>query len=206
MLSPVRWAEGVHGTGHSNISWGSAMVTSIFSPGPFFDSGYEAHRLTVIADEAYDDVRRGYEQAVPAYDNAAFREQVARKADWSEVVELMDASAPYGFLRYWGSEITPLMSLAGTPTPCSSYLMGNHTIAARMFRHDPAVMVYVPIQLVITVDGAGRTVLVVDQPSRALASFGGPEIAEVGIELDHKLATLLRHLGIPVPPVLLGTT
>jgi hypothetical protein len=41
--------------------------------------------------------------------------------------------------------------------------------------------------------------ITVDQPSKQFASFGIPEIADVGIELDHKLAALLETLTVPVP-------
>ena len=80
--------------------------------------------------------------------------------------------------------------------------MGDHTIAQRMFHHDPAVMLYAPLRTAIYQDARGRTRFAVDQPSTQFASFGNREIAEVGIELDGKLATLLRHLRAPVPPAL----
>jgi hypothetical protein len=41
--------------------------------------------------------------------------------------------------------------------------------------------------------------LAVDQPSTRFASFGNPEIAAVGTELDGKLADLLTTLDIAVP-------
>ena len=47
------------------------------------------------------------------------------------------------------STLTPVMSLAGNTTRCTAYLMGNHTIAEQMYRHDPAVMLYVPLRTVI---------------------------------------------------------
>jgi hypothetical protein len=33
-------------------------------------------------------------------------------------------------------------------------------------------------------------------------SFGIPEVSEVGLELDHKVAALLEALSVPVPDVL----
>jgi hypothetical protein len=38
------------------------------------------------------------------------------------------------------------MSLAGDPARCTAYLMGNHTIAEQMYRHDPSVMLYAPLR------------------------------------------------------------
>jgi hypothetical protein len=94
------------------------------------------------------------------------------------------------------------MSLAGDRGWCVQYLMGNHTIAERMYRHEPAVMLYAPLRTVICTRPDGRTVFAVDQPSTAFASFGVREISEVGVELDRKLAALLKVLDAPVPAVL----
>ena len=57
------------------------MATDTISPGQITDSGYEAHRLTVAVNAPYDDFRRRYEQAVPAFDAGAFDEQVVSVAD-----------------------------------------------------------------------------------------------------------------------------
>jgi hypothetical protein len=94
------------------------------------------------------------------------------------------------------------MRLAGDSPRCSSYLMGNHTIAERMYRHDPAIMLYAPLRTTIHEDAAGTTWFSVDQPSTRFASFGDAAITEVGLELDRKLAALLEHLGVTVPPAL----
>jgi hypothetical protein len=80
-----------------------------------------------------------------------------------------------------------------------SYLMGNHTIAERMFRHDPRAMLYAPLHTVIWEDADGSAWFTADQPSTQFASFDNPDITQVGIELDHKLAALLETLAVPVP-------
>jgi hypothetical protein len=66
-----------------------------------------------------------------------------------------------------------------------------------MYRHDPSVMQYVPLHTVIYVDADDRTRFAVDQPSTLFSSFADPEIAEVGTELDRKLAALLQTLDVP---------
>lgn len=38
----------------------------------------------------------------------------------------------------------PLLSLAGHTTKAVEYLLGNHTIAETMFRHDPRAPLYAP--------------------------------------------------------------
>lgn len=41
------------------------------------------------------------------------------------------------------------MRLAGDTAKGTFYLMGNHTIAERMYRHHPAVMLYAPLHTMI---------------------------------------------------------
>ena len=94
------------------------------------------------------------------------------------------------------------MTLAGDTARCTEFLMGNHTIAERMFRHDAGAMLYVPLRTVIYAAPEGPTRFVIDQPSSPLSSFSNPAIAEVGVELDRKLETLLRYLDAPIPEAL----
>jgi len=165
-------------------------------------TNYPAERFTITANAAFDDFRRRYEVAVPAYDAQAFNALAERRADWSEVLDLMNRSAPYGFLNYYRIDTQPMMSLAGDSDGCIEYLMGNHTIAERMFRHDPTVMMYAPLRTVITSRDGGVTQFSIERPSSLLSSFGSEEIVAVGIELDRKVAKLLEHLEVPVPPAL----
>jgi hypothetical protein len=51
-------------------------------------------------------------------------------------------------------------------------------------------------------DQHGDAWFAADQPSKQFASLDIPEIAEVGVELDHKLAALLDALAVAVPPEL----
>jgi hypothetical protein len=62
----------------------------------------------------------------------------------------------------------------------TQYLTGNHTIAERMFRHDPSVMLHAPLRTVLYVDPVGETKLAVDQPSLLFDSYDKPEIAVSG--------------------------
>ena len=76
--------------------------------------------------------------------------------------------------------------------------MGSHAIAETMYRHDPAVAMYVPLRCAIYETDRGAR-FVIEQPSTQLASLEIPEIREVGVELDGKLANLFDALGLEVP-------
>ena len=80
--------------------------------------------------------------------------------------------------------------------------MGNHTIAERMFRHDPSVMLHAPLRTLLYADPDGDTKLAVDQPSLLFASYDNPQVAGVGRELDRLLAELITLLGGDAPPQL----
>lgn len=84
-----------------------------------------------------------------------------------------------------------------------AYLMGNHTIMERMFRYEPAILLYAPLHTVIWWNPGGPAYFSFDRPSDQLGSFGNPQVTTVGVELDRKLAAPLEHLRAPVPDALL---
>ena len=158
---------------------------------------HQVTRLVFDTGQPYDEFRARYEAAVPALDEKRLAGFAARGAAWPEGIADADASAPHGFLIYWRSDLTPVMSLAGDPARCTAYLMGNHTIAEQMYRHDPAVMLYVPLRTVIYAGPDDRAFFAADQPSTQVASFGHAPVTQVGIELDRKLTALLDALHVP---------
>lgn len=163
---------------------------------------HEVHRLEVATGAGFGDFRERYERAVPVLDAGRFGELVRSGASWDAVLRSAEENAPHGFIRYWEFDATPVMRLAGDRAKAVEYLMGNHTIAQRMYTHNPAVMLHAPLRAVIYTDRAGTTWFAVDQPSTEFAGFGDPRIAGVGKELDRRLADLLGYLGTPVPTAL----
>ena len=162
---------------------------------------YTVPRLT-LPIPAVREFQKRYETAVPDLPLAAVAALVSRKAPWSDMVELIERSAPHGFLIYFHNEVHPVMALAGDRADCVAYLMGNHIFAERMFRDDPRALMYAPLHTVIWEDHDGKAWFTVDQPSAQFGSFGIAAVTEVGIELDQKLAALLEALAVPVPDVL----
>jgi hypothetical protein len=161
---------------------------------------HQVTRLVFDTGQPYEQFRARYEAAVPALDEKRLAEFAARDAPWSEVVADADASAPHGFLIFWRLDTTPVMSLAGNIARCTAYLMGNHTIAEQMFRHDPAVMLYVPLRTVIYAGPDDRALFAADQPSTEVASLGVAPVTQVGIDLDRKLTALLDALDVARSP------
>lgn len=164
---------------------------------------HQVDRLTIRIDDSFDGFRHRYEHAVPVFQSARFESLVERGVDWQTVLEATAANAPHDFILYWSHDFTSLMSLAGDRGRCVEYLMGNHTIAEKMYRYNPAILIYAPLRTAIVEDADGVTWFTVDQPSTRFASFDTPEITAVGIELDRKLAALLAILDAPVPTALI---
>lgn len=160
---------------------------------------HEVVRLSIDTGMPFGTFRERYEQAVPSLDVDRFTSLVSGQDSWDAIVAATAENAPHGFIRYWSSDVGSLMRLAGDAGSCASYLMGNHTIAQRMYTHDPAVMLYAPLRTALHEDRQGAVRFSVDQPSTRFAGFGSADIAEVGLELDAKLAVLLGVLDVPVP-------
>jgi uncharacterized protein (DUF302 family) len=166
---------------------------------------HEVNRLTISVDAGYDDFRRRYQEAAPTITNQQLGEFVRGGGNWPGMVDWVDQIAPHGFLIYAAIETDGMMQLAGHAARGTEYLMGNHTIAERMFRHDPAIMMHAPLRTYLWEHADQSVRFAVDQPSSQFASYGQPEIAEVGVELDRKLAALLEYLDAPVPKELLAS-
>jgi hypothetical protein len=156
---------------------------------------HTSHRLLVPLPMPYDKAVKAYEQLVPLVDVARF----AQLATWDAVLELADINAPLGFMIYWRVDVTASMAGSRSEWKTTEYLMGNHTIAERMYHHDPSAMLHAPLRTVIYADVDGDTYFAIDQPSALFSSYDNPAIAEVGLYLDSLVAGLLTELGAPVP-------
>ncbi|GAS87474.1 DUF302 domain-containing protein [Mycolicibacterium brisbanense] len=165
----------------------------------FDEVRHEVVRWSIDTGSPFDDFQARYEAAVPALDLERMAHFRAGHSSWDAVLADVVDSAPHGFLRFWSTDVGGLMRIAGHHGACATYLMGNHTIAERMYRHDPTVMLYAPLRTTIHEDRYGSTRFSIDRPSSRFASFGDPDIAAVGLELDQKVVNLLRVLDVPVP-------
>jgi hypothetical protein len=161
-------------------------------------TSYSVHRLTVDVPASVEQFQQQYEQAVPSVPMEQVNALVTRGAPWSEMTDLIEKAAPFGFLIYFRLDMRPVMGLAGDPAAGVSYLMGNHILAERMYRHQPTVMLYAPLHTMIW-QSPGGTRFTFDRPSDQFDSFGIRQISQVGTEIDTKLAALLEHLGLDVP-------
>jgi hypothetical protein len=165
---------------------------------------FTVRRLTVPVPSVRGFQSR-YQCAVPEVPRQQIEQLVATVAPWSAMVDLVAEMAPFGFLIYFKNGVHPVMTNARDKADCVADLMGNHVIAETTFRHDPRAMLYAPLRTLVWEDSTGAAWFTADQPSTQFGGLGIPEVRQVGLELDQKLAALLQALDVPVPKPLIST-
>ena len=156
---------------------------------------HTAVRTTVALNQPLSQAVARFEHLVPAVDIDAFR----RSRSWDETIHLANINAPMGLMRFWKLDYAAILAGSGTPGRSFGYLIGNQTIAEKMIRHEPEVVLYAPLRTAIYEGADGRAFFVIDQPSALFGSFGNADITEVGRHLDALVGTLLDALGAVVP-------
>jgi uncharacterized protein (DUF302 family) len=168
------------------------------SPSVLPDSSYTATRSTIATAIPFNEFEARFERAVPQA-VGVLSLLAACPVPWMEVVSMTAAAVPaHGFLIYLKAPVDRLMRIAGHQTRTSSYLIGNHVVAERMYRHSPAITLHSPLRVVLWEEG-GLAMFTFDHPGAQFSCFDDPRIAAVGFELNDKFAELLVYLQLPVP-------
>ncbi|MGN7799806.1 hypothetical protein [Leifsonia sp. 22587] len=160
------------------------------------------NRIELEVAVAFGTLRRAFEAEVPPLDTARVRELVSEGAEWRRLTSETAGPGIHRFVRFWTEHPTPVMRVGGADIPSAVYLIGDYATAARMFRHDPATLLYTPLRVELHASRSGGTVLSVDQPSSVLSGFGNNKVTQAGFELDRMLGDLLEELGLPRPSIL----
>jgi uncharacterized protein (DUF302 family) len=155
-------------------------------------------RLDVHTGVEFDEFSTAFEAAAPPYDLVRVQQIVESGGTWDDVLAQAAENAPNDLMVYAKIDATDLLRVAGHHVKAVEYLLGNHTIAETMFRHDPRALLYAPLRVLIYSDDDGNAVLSMDQPSSAFGSLGIADVTEVGVGLDNKVANLLRVIGVDV--------
>ena len=167
-----------------------------------FSAEHAMIRLDIPTGMAFDAFTAAFEQAAPPFDTIAALRAGQSPGGWHEFEAAVAANAPNELVIFGEIEATPLMAIAGHRTKYTEYLLGNPVIAESMLRYHPATMLYAPLRILVHSDDEDRAILSLDQPSVVFGGFGIPQVADVGVGLDHKVANLLRLIGVAPPEVL----
>jgi Domain of unknown function DUF302 len=171
-------------------------MTRSVKPAKYEVVSHTMNRVDVTTGMEFDEFRAAFEKAAPPFDPATVREIVDRGGNWDEVLSAAAINAPNDLMVYATIDALPLFVLAGHTTKAVEYLLGNHTIAETMFRHDPRALLYAPLRVLIYADADGNAVFSIDQPSAAFGSLGIADVTTVGESLDRKVVNLLRVIGV----------
>lgn len=163
---------------------------------------YGARRVELDTNARFEAIVAAFESAVPELTDAAALARLAEDGDWQSFTRGLAWEAPSGFVRVWSSRPTELFAAAGSGTPSAVWFIVNHAIAARLFRHDPATMLYSPLRVEAHAARAAGTVLSFEVPSARLRSFDMNKVTQAGAELDRALGDLVEDLGLPRPSAL----
>ena len=165
-------------------------------PAEFGIVPHTLNRIDIATGLKFDDFVAAFEKAAPDFDPDSVRQIVERGGTWDDVLAAAAINAPNELMVYAKIDGLSLLGLAGHTTKAVEYLLGNHTIAETMFRHDPKALLYAPLRLLVYADADGNAVFSMDQPSAAFGSLGIAEVTEVGEGLDRKVVNLLRIIGV----------
>jgi len=163
---------------------------------------YPATRVELVSNARFEALTAAFEQAVPELTDAAALRRVAEDGDWAAFTRGLAWESATGFVRVWDARPGELFRLAGSGTPSAVWLIVNHAIAARLFRHDPATILYSPLRIEAHAAPQAGTVLTFEVPSARFAGFGINKITQAGAELDRALGDLVEDLGLPRPAAL----
>ena len=163
---------------------------------------YPARRVRLATNARFDSLVAAFEQAVPALDDDEALTRLTADPDWPGFLRGLQWEAPSGFVRVWSSTPSDLMRFAGSPAPSAVWLIVNHGITARLYRHDPSALLYSPLRIEAHSAQDAGTIVSFDVPSLQLRSFAINKVTQAGAELDRALGALLEDLGIPRPSAL----
>lgn len=88
------------------------------SDSTFVSTPHEVVRWSIDTKSSFEDVRARYEAAVPVLNADRLAELRAEHGSWDAVLADAEASAPYGFMRFWSTNVGETMQLV-TPTHAS---------------------------------------------------------------------------------------
>src|SRR5690349_2062564 len=111
---------------------------------------HSIRRLELPLGRPYEDAVADFERVVPPIDPKRFQSLET----WADNLALADVVAPLGLMRFAAIDAQAYMRTSGTSRKGIEYLAGNHTIAERMYRHEPAAILYAPLRVVIYADDA----------------------------------------------------
>lgn len=162
--------------------------TSVKRPGAPARSQTIRH-TSVATGLSYAALVSAFEHELGRLDPATTQRLVERKSAWSEVEsEIKKTGGAHDLMIIARADLGSISSLSGREKLCSLYLVGNPVIANQIINIDLRGSFYVPFRVALYDDAnPAGAVIAYDRPSSFLATLGRPELADIGVYLDHKI-------------------
>jgi len=152
---------------------------------------YSGLRVMVRSSKSFEEVTEAIRSLAGKADSARFEKLVRSGASPQQVAEAVAAmEGKSGFMIFAEIPEGPLLSLLGIPRKAALFVLGNPLIANRIFDHDLAAGLYVPLRLYIFSDPDGKTCIEYDKPSSLLDQFKNGAALAIANMLDEKLDKL----------------
>src|SRR6516165_9641064 len=117
-------ARGGHMSSTANVEAGGVEITDRRSV-----------RITVVGKGTFDELTARLEEVLTTSTPA---EIVRGAKTWAEVVTGVEKKAPLGLFIYRKGPVHEVLKLAGHGRKCSSYLIGNFTVAEKTYSANPS--------------------------------------------------------------------
>jgi hypothetical protein len=163
----------------------------------------QVRRFVINTGRPFDVFRKQWERAVPAWSWHTAVAEAKGGGGWPAVANLSDRTAGNGLVNLSTFDPSPVMRLAGHQLRAVTYLADNLVLEEELYRHDPAVIEYLPIRLTISeLPGNDDSTLTFDKPCDLFGGYAAPELVKAAHGVEEAVASALRAVNLPVPPEL----
>ncbi len=145
--------------------------------------------VTIISAEAFPEVRRKLEAALPTLDQLIVQDL---GEDDEKRVEAYEHTGPKLSI-FLDRDHGAMLQIFDGDRQAIQYEIGNPLTAAQMTRNRLEAALYAPLRIVLFENEDGLTVIEYDKPSSLFGQFGDESIAEIGRYLDTALASALNQ-------------
>ncbi|WP_203718933.1 hypothetical protein [Asanoa siamensis] len=159
-------------------------------------------RFVIQTGRPFDQFRKQWERAVPAWSWGTAVAEAKGGGGWPALENLSNRSAGDGLVNISTFDPGPVMRLAGHELRAVTYLADNLVIEEGLYKHDPAIIEYLPVRLTISEQPDGDSTLTFDKPCDLFGGYAIADLVEHGTQVEEAIATVLRKVNLPVPPEL----
>ncbi len=159
-------------------------------------------RFVINTGRSFDQFRKQWERAVPSWSWGTAMAEAKGGGGWPALENLSDRTAGDGLVNIATFDPSAVMRLAGHQLRAVTYLADNLVIEEGLYKHDPAVIEYLPVRLTISEQPDGDSTLTFDKPCDLFGGYAIPDLVDHAIQVEEAIANVLRKVDLPVPPEL----